>query len=413
MLSYEDNQSLIRTGPGTPMGSLMRRYWIPALMSEQIKEPDCPPVRVRLLSENLVAFRDTKGRPGLVAEACPHRLASMFFARNEDAGLRCVYHGAKFDVFGNCVDMPVEPATSTYKSRVRIAAYPCIERAGIVWTYMGPPELQPGFPALEWTLVPDSHRYVTRHIQECNWLQALEGGFDVTHLTFLHGGSSVEHRTIPPYCEVIPIPGGFIAGNGRDIGGGQQQWSASIMLMPFHKLISAVPPPVGAHIWVPIDDENTMLYSVDYDATRPLRDDEMQRSYNWEHIHTENIPGTDYAIRNRRNNYLIDRDLQKSGTSYTGLMGFGIQDCAIQESMGPIADRTQEHLASSDAMIVKLRRMLLQTLKSVQQGGTPPGLESHHYHVRPGRFKCAGSEPVEQCALAFVNSAPPERVGSG
>ena len=154
MLSYADNELLTRTGPGTPMGNLMRRYWIPALMVSQIPEPDCPPVRVKLLSENLVAFRDTMGQVGLVAEACPHRLASLYFGRNEECGLRCVYHGWKFDVDGNCVDMPAEPPERKFKDKIKIAAYPCVERAGVVWTYMGQPELKPEFPDLEWTKVP-------------------------------------------------------------------------------------------------------------------------------------------------------------------------------------------------------------------------------------------------------------------
>src|SRR3954463_3013755 len=176
MLSREDNELLTRTGPGTPMGELMRRYWFPVLLSEDLPKPDCPPKRVTVMDEKLVVFRATDGRVGLVDERCPHRGASVFFGRNEENGLRCVYHGWKFDVDGRCVDMPSEPSESSFKNKVRIASYPCIERAGIVWTYMGPPERKPGFPELEWAAVPDSYRYATRHIQECNWLQGVEGG---------------------------------------------------------------------------------------------------------------------------------------------------------------------------------------------------------------------------------------------
>src|SRR5665213_1585771 len=185
MLSREENELLTQTGPGTPMGRLIRRYWLPALFSHQLPAPDGDPVRVRLLGERLVAFRATDGRIGLIAEQCPHRTASLFFARNEECGLRCVYHGWKFDLDGNCVDMPSEPPESNFKHKVRIAAYPCRERGGVVWTYMGPPELMPDFPWLEWAEVPETHRFVTRHLQECNWLQAFEGGFDTSHLTFL------------------------------------------------------------------------------------------------------------------------------------------------------------------------------------------------------------------------------------
>ena len=175
MLSQKDNETLTRVGPRTPMGELMRRYWIPAAFSHQIAKPDCPPIRVKLLGENLVLFRDTHGRVGLLDERCPHRTASMFFGRNEQAGLRCVYHGLKFDVDGNCVDAPCVPQVGEeqqqkIREQLRITAYPCVERGDVVWTYMGAPEHKPAFPDLEWTMVPGSHRYATRHIQECNWL---------------------------------------------------------------------------------------------------------------------------------------------------------------------------------------------------------------------------------------------------
>jgi phthalate 4,5-dioxygenase len=168
MLTREENELLTRTGPGTLMGELMRRYWLPALPLDRLPEPDCPPVRVKLLGERLVAFRDSSGRIGLLDERCPHRTASLFFGRNEECGLRCVYHGWKFDIEGNCVDMPSEPAESNYKDKIKQKAYPCLERGGLIWTYMGPADARPAFPDIEWTQVPASHRYVTRHLQECN-----------------------------------------------------------------------------------------------------------------------------------------------------------------------------------------------------------------------------------------------------
>ena len=236
MLSREENERLIRVGRGTPMGELMRRYWIPAVFTREIATPDCPPVRVKLLGERLVAFRDTKGRVGLVAEACPHRTASLFFGRNEDCGLRCVYHGWKFDIEGKCVDMPSEPEGSNFMTKVRIDAYPCEEHGGVVWTYMGPAAKKPEFPGLEWAHLPEPPRYVTRHIQECNWLQAVEGGFDTSHLAFLHTGT-VDPVKPPQHYEVIATDFGFICGSGRDAPEGGINWSANAMAMPFHKII--------------------------------------------------------------------------------------------------------------------------------------------------------------------------------
>ena len=391
MLSKENNELLTRIGPGTPMGAVMRRYWIPVAFSASVDTPDGPPVRVRMLGENLVLFRDTSGRIGLLDEYCPHRTASMFFGRNEECGLRCVYHGWKFDVEGKCVDMPSEPPTSRFREKVRITAYPTYEAGGLVWAYMGAPELKPEFPELEWTLIPDSHRYVTRHIQECNWLQGFEGGFDTSHLSFLHAGA-VDNRfkVVPGHYELVPQPLGFVAGTGRDLDDGGTFWTAAAMLAPFHKLIPS--DPIAAHVWAPIDDENTMLYSIDFNPERPLTEDDLRRSKTFNGIHTENMPGTDRAIQNKDNDYLIDRALQASGRSFTGMKGLGVQDCAIQESMGPIADRTKEHLGVSDTAIIRLRRQLMQLVKDQIDGVTvtpPPGSA---YRLRPTRFTARPGE---------------------
>jgi phenylpropionate dioxygenase-like ring-hydroxylating dioxygenase large terminal subunit len=222
MLTREENELLTRTGPGTPMGSLMRRYWVPALFSRELPEPDCPPVQAKLMGERLVAFRDTDGRLGLLGELCPHRTASLFYGRNEECGLRCVYPGWKFDVDGNCVDMPSEPPGRGFQHKIKTTAYPCIERGGVVWTYMGPAELKPEFPSLEWAELPEQHRFVSRHIQECNWLQGLEGGFDTSHLAFLHRGSiDGVPRSVPSRYEGVPRDFGFVVGTGRDIEQGK------------------------------------------------------------------------------------------------------------------------------------------------------------------------------------------------
>lgn len=411
MLSQHENELLTRVGPGTAMGSLMRRYWIPAAFSHQIARSDGPPLRVRLLGENLVLFRDTSGRIGLLDERCPHRTASLFFGRNEENGLRCVYHGLKFDIDGNCVDMPCVPQLSeahraNVQKQLAAKSYPCLERGDVVWTYMGPPEHKPEFPDLEWTLVPASHRYATRHIQGCNWLQALEGGFDATHLTFLHGSEGdTSRRIVATLYEVMPTDFGFVVGTGRERNDGIVMWNMNVMMVPFHKVISSIPH--GAHVWAPIDDQNTMLYSVDFHPARPLTEEDLARSKAGLGIHTENISGTDLALRNKANDYLIDRALQASGKSYTGLKGFGTQDCAIQESMGPIADRRLEHLLACDAAIVKIRRLLLQLLKDHEAGKPLPGFDPASYRVRSGRFEAARGVPFADAMEQFVGRDTP------
>jgi phenylpropionate dioxygenase-like ring-hydroxylating dioxygenase large terminal subunit len=408
MLSSTDNDLLTRVGPGTPMGELMRRYWVPAAFSHQIAEPDSPPIRVKIMGENLVLFRDSQGRPGLLDERCPHRTASLFYGRNEESGLRCVYHGIKFDVEGRCTDIPCVPFTDetqlrNVRDKMRIKAYPCIERGGMIWTYMGPAEHKPEFPDLEWTLVPESHRFSSRHIQACNWLQALEGGFDAPHLTFLHGGEvEKSRRVVPSFYEVMATDFGFVVGTGRDLGTDDIHWNINVMLMPFHKIISSVP--MAAHVWVPIDDEHTMLYSVDFNPYRPLNEEELTFAKSGTWIHTENEPGTDHAVRTVHNDYLIDRALQASSKSYTGIKGIGTQDCAVQESMEPIADRSIERLLPGDAAIVKLRRLLLQTLQQHAAGKPLPGMDPRSYRVRSTRCAVPKGEPFAETMEARVRS---------
>ena len=385
MLSRKENELLTRVSSGTEMGALMRRYWIPATFSHLIPKPDCPPVRVRLLGENLVAFRDSHGRPGLLDERCPHRTVSLFFGRNEECGLRCVYHGWKFDIEGNCIDLPSEPPGSGLQRKVRVTAYPCTEHGGIVWCYMGPHEQKPPEPNFEWARLPESHRLMSRQTMDCNWLQGIEGGFDSSHLAFLHGGvvqGDITRR--PSIYEVIPTEYGFVAGSGREREDDLTFWSANVMIMPFQKNIASVP--VGVHLWVPIDDESTMQYVIDFRHDRPLTKKDIARETSWNGIHSENIPDTDRPIRNKDNDYLIDRELQASGKSWTGIKGLGTQDNGIQETMGPVVDRTIERLGLSDTAIISLRKLYLQTLKDLAADMNLPGLDPSTYQVRGSRY---------------------------
>src|SRR5919204_2896805 len=274
MLRAEENEYICRVGPGTPMGNLMRQYWQPALLSTELPTPDCPPVRVLILGEKLIAFRDSQGRVGLLANHCPHRGASLFFGRNEACGLRCVYHGWKFDVAGNCVDMPNEPPESTFKDKVRAQAYPCQERGGVVWTYLGSRQEPPPLPDLEANMAEGAEQWVRATQLEGNWLQILEGDLDTTHVGFLHyGGLSADDQ--PPgsfseyqlrdktaHFEVIDTEGGAAYGARRAAGPGQVYWRIAQWCFPFYTF---TPPGVlglvkGNGARVPLDDTHTMIY---------------------------------------------------------------------------------------------------------------------------------------------------------
>jgi phthalate 4,5-dioxygenase oxygenase subunit len=413
VLSREDNDLLTQTGPGKPLGELFRRYWIPALLAEELPEPDCPPVRVRLLSEDLIAFRDTEGRVGLLDEFCAHRTASLFFGRNEECGLRCAYHGWKYDVHGNCVDMPSEPEESNFKSKIRLKSYPCEERGGIIWTYMGPPEFEPEPPEIEWALLPDSHRFVSKRLQECNYLQAMEGGIDSSHVSFAHRydmandpmhrntkGNDYLKKDTRPRFEVVQSDGGLLIGARRNAEEDSYYWRITQWIMPWYTII---PPfgthnPLGAHAWVPIDDENCWTWNINYHPARPLSEEEVASMRAGEGIHCEYIPGTFRPMANKDNDYLIDRDAQKAKKTFSGVKGVAMQDASLQESMGTICDRTKERLGTSDAGIIMARRRLLNAAKRLQEGEEPPGLDPAAQRVRSTSVLLPKSVPFEEGA---------------
>ena len=393
MLTRQDNELLTRTNPGTPMGNLMRRYWLPALFSWELAQPDSDPLHVRLLGEDLVAFRDTTGQVGMIAANCPHRGASLFFGRNEEAGIRCVYHGWKFDVSGQCVDMPNEPAESDFKHKVRAIAYPCAERGGIVWVYMGPDTARPDLPDLEWSLVPESQRYLSKRLQETNFAQAMEGGIDSSHVSFLHkdsatrGPNSVAIKYLQsdgaPKFEVVDTPYGFVIGARRKAEEDTYYWRITQWLFPFFTMI---PPsgdgPISGHAWVPIDDEHCYTFSMTWHPRRALTSEEVQRLDGGKGVHALKIPGTFRPVRNASNDYLIDRQLQRSGRSFTGITGISEQDTAVQESMGPIYDRAAEHLGAADAAIIQMRRRLMRAAQDLEQNIEPPALDASVFRVR-------------------------------
>ncbi|HVC53364.1 MAG TPA: Rieske 2Fe-2S domain-containing protein [Stellaceae bacterium] len=394
MLSPEENELITRVGPGTPMGNTMRRYWVPALLSSEIAEPDGAPVRVRLLSEDLVAFRDTKGRVGLLDEYCPHRRVSLYFGRNEECGLRCVYHGWKFDVDGSCLDQLNEPEELQFKHKVHVAAYPTVEMGGIVWAYMGPVDKMPAPPKFAWTQAPGSRRHVTKVIQECNYLQGLEGGIDTSHAPIMHrlltdnstrGGmkpSSPFVRGKAPHILVDLTDYGYQYAGIRPLGDSDVHIRTYHFILPFHQIRpskSETGQPMDAgHIWVPIDDENCMVYNWIYTTgDSPLTDeDRLERSLGNGPLHVD--PKTFRGKGNRENNYLLDRDVQRTET-YTGIDGINSQDRAVQESMGRICDRSREYLGPADKPIIQARKLLRQAVKTVEAGGSPAGTGTSYY----------------------------------
>jgi phenylpropionate dioxygenase-like ring-hydroxylating dioxygenase large terminal subunit len=395
MMTEEQSLLLTRTGRGVPMGELFRRYWIPALLAEELPEPDCAPVRVKLLSEPLIAFRDSQGRLGLIHEFCAHRGVSLWFGRNEEGGIRCPYHGWKYDVTGQCVDLPSEPELA---GRMKLKSYPLHEAGGVIWAYMGLPEDQPPVPAFEWMALPPAHRYLSKREQECNYLQAMEGGIDSSHVSFLHSGelhTDPLHRSTKgaeyqkdrhPRFEVIESDGGLLIGARRKAEEGLAYWRVTQWIMPWYTMV----PPYGdnalnGHAWVPVDDEHCIAWTWTYHPTRPLSGEELAAMEGGQGIHTTLIPGTFRPVLNKDNGYGMDRAAQKAGRTYSGVAGIAMQDASLQESMGPIADRADEHLVSTDRAIVMARRRLA---KAAGQGRDviPPGLNPETHRVRSATF---------------------------
>jgi phthalate 4,5-dioxygenase oxygenase subunit len=400
MLKPEDNERLVRIGPGTPAGKLFRRYWTPAALASELPESDGAPLRVRLLGEDLVAFRDTNGQVGLVDAYCPHRRAPLFFGRNEECGLRCVYHGWKFDRDGVCVDMPSEPAGTPLQAKVRIKAYPTHEAGGVVWTYMGPGELKPPPPDYEWMRVPRTHCHVSKTFEHCNYLQGLEGGLDTAHSSFAHNNdirnrNNTRTRDTSPTLDVETTEYGYRYVSTRRVSDDARYVRIYHYVMPAQQMRGAVSaldgnrrdiPELDGHLWVPIDDENTFVYNwaYTYDESYPFDAEhaearEVYAGRGKDHL----IPGTFKLKANLSNDFFIDRHVQKTRT-FTGIPGVNTQDFALQEGMGPICDRSKEFLGTSDKAIVAMRRLMLDAVRDAERGALPRGVHPDtHRTLRP------------------------------
>jgi len=397
MLTREVNDLLTQTGPETPMGQMFRRYWIPALLARELPENDSAPVRVKLLGERLLAFRDSKGRYGLIDEFCAHRGVSLWFGRNEEEGLRCPYHGWKYDVTGQCIEVPSEPAESGFCQKIKLRGYPLVKIGDILWTHMGDPAERPPMPEWEFARVPEDQTYTSKRWQECNWLQAMEGGIDSSHVSFLHSGSlksdplfkgakgnQYNQTDRKPVFEVVDAPGGLFIGARRNAEDGHYYWRITPWVMPSFTM---VPPrgdhPVHGHFWVPIDDENCWAWSFDYHPTRALTHEERQAMIDGYGVHNQYVPGTFRPRQNKDNDYLMDREAQKRGETYSGVWGIAMQDASLQESMGPIVDRTKENLVSTDNGIIMARHRLKRAVTAMlKSGATPPGIDPVHQRVR-------------------------------
>ena len=376
----------------------MRQYWVPAALSSELPEPDGAPLRVRLLGEDLIAFRVSSGAVGLIQNSCPHRGASLFYGRNEAEGLRCVYHGWKFDVGGRCVDMPIEPAESNFKQKVRAVTYPCVERGGLIWTYLGPRPTPPPMPELEATMLTDNRIQVYQ--RDCNWMQALEGDIDTGHTVYLHLGG-VDASEVPPdswarYAladrapryEVTDTDSGVMYGAYRPAEADTNYWRIANFLFPFYAMIptGVLGLEVRVRAWVPMDDAHTLAFLITHGAPPPPRNAGRQAV-----APPETLPNTtDWYGRFRcaadgTNDYLIDRKAQKT-VSFTGIGSIHLQDQAVTESMGPVYDRTREHLGTSDAMVIRTRKRLLDAARALRdRGQIPPGVDDPRvYAVRSG-----------------------------
>jgi len=427
MINAEQNKYLTQTGPDTGMGNLFRSYWLPALLASELPENDCPPVRVEMLSEKLLAFRDSNGQFGLIDEFCAHRGVSLWFGRVEENGIRCPYHGWKYNSNGQCVEVPSEVENSGYAEKIKLKSYPLIEKGGLLWTYMGPKEKQPAFPEFEFLDLHSNQYYFSKRLQDTNYLQAMEGGIDSSHVAWLHRGSmkndpifSVAKESIrygfedfKVHFDVQPSNGGLTIGARRKAENQHFYWRITQWIMPTFVLI---PPrgelPLSGQFWVPINDEQCWTWSFHFHPTRDLLDHEVQAMKDGFNIHAKVIPGTFVAAQNKNNNYLMDREKQKSGETFSGVDGIAMQDASLQESMGPIQDRTKENLVNCDNGIIMARMQLIRNAKGLEKGHTPIGVDPSSHRVRAAAVILKNDLKYHEAAKEDLISAPQKPITS-
>jgi len=413
MLSAADNELLVRTGPGTAMGEYFRRFWLPVALSREL-ERDGPPMRVRMMGEEWVAFRDSAGRVGLVEPRCAHRGADLFFGRNEDCGIRCIYHGWKYDVEGRCVELPNVPAGTAYHGKIAIRAWPTREFGDMVWAYLGPREMAPELPQLDHGMLSAPHSYVTKRLQECNWAQSMEGAIDTAHFSFLHmPAPAVASNEAPdvaaderrmrwlrndplPQFTVLEHDVGFVVGGSRKAEEEGLYWRITQFMLPSHSVTPSAMPgeTYYGYTWAPVDDESCWIYVYAWHPDRPLPKEERAKYEKGGFGQFAALGPGFVPLANRGNDYLIDRAEQKH-RSFTGVRGVAEQDALAQASQGTIADRTREHLTATDAAIVRFRRMMLEGAKALAAGREP---QAPH---RPQAYALRSGGAVAAAGTAF------------
>lgn len=428
MLSARENETLTQTGPGTPMGEVFRQYWMPVCLSREIEEVDGPPKRVKLLGEDFIVFRDSAGHPAVVEPHCPHRGANLFFGRNEECGIRCAYHGWKFDRFGNCVDIPNVTAdvAERLKPRAKIRSLHAAEAGDIVWANFSNEE-PPPLPQFEFAQVPSAQRYVSKKLQQCNWAQAVEGGLDTAHFSYLHAGISEGqkvglHRAGPgskpwtqeneserfaifrwliedgaPRFTILEHKAGMLLCAARTADNNRLYWRMTQFLLPNHSLTPGNSPrdTALANSWVPIDDESCWIFCYAWHPDREIDEQERARLENGSGIFAE-MDQMFVPVRRRENDYMIDRQRQKTH-SFTGVDGISEQDQMIADSQGLIADRTSELLCQTDVGVVRFRQAMFDAVDAVKEGRRPLGVDTPEaYAVRSGDLVSAESQDIRQ-----------------
>jgi phenylpropionate dioxygenase-like ring-hydroxylating dioxygenase large terminal subunit len=414
MLSAADNEILVRTGAGTAMGEYFRRYWLPVALSREMPAPDSPPIRVKVMGEELVAFRDTQGRVGLIEPHCAHRGANLFFGRNEDCGIRCIYHGWKYDVDGKCIEMPNVEPDAGMQGKISIKAYPTREFGEMVWAYLGPREVMPEVPQLEHGVLSAPHRYVTKRMQACNWAHSMDGALDTSHFSFLHMPAPKQVSNVNAtvaaderrlrWLRSDPLPRftmldhevGFVVGGARRADGKDLYWRITQFMLPTHSITpSAMPGEVYyGYTWVPVDDECCWIYIYAWHPERAITSEERARFDKGGYGQFAELGPGYVPLRNRANDYLIDRDEQKH-RSFTGVRGIAEQDALAQESQGLIADRTREHLTATDVAVVHFRRLMLKEAKALRDGKEPAAAQ------HPAGYRLRSGGAVLESSLSF------------